>query len=319
MASGKTYAANDLSKTIKKKSLAKQFKMTLSLQLMVLLPLVMFIIFHYIPIYGIVIAFQDFSLRKGFFGSEWVGLTNIIEFVSNPNFFKLLWNTFALGFFGVITATPAAIMLALIINEVGRKHFKKVVQVVTCLPNFLSTVTVVGMIYLLFSPSGGIVNVFLERVFNIDPIYFAASTRWYRPLFIGSNIWQHTGFASIYYLAALAAIDPGLYEAACIDGATRFQRIRYINLPHLLPTAAMLLILSMGGVLNVDTGKAILMYNPMSSDVSDVIGTYTYRRGLLMREYSLGASVGLIMNVVNFASLFTFNWISRKTAKHSIW
>jgi len=224
-----------------------------------------------------------------------------------------------LGLFGILTSTPSAILLALLINEVQRKYFKKVVQVITCLPNFLSTVTVVSMIYLLFSPRIGVVYLLLGKFFGIDPVYFTASTKWYRPLFIGSNIWQHAGFSSIYYLAALSSIDPGLYEAACIDGATRLQRIWYINIPHLLPTAAMLFILSMGGVLNVDTSKAILMYNPMNSEVSDIIGTYTYRRGLLEREYSLGASVGLIMNIVNFVSLVVFNWISRKTVKQSIW
>jgi putative aldouronate transport system permease protein len=302
-----------------KKSLVEQFRNTLSLQLMVLLPMVIFIIFHYIPIYGIIIAFQDFKLKEGFWGSPWVGLKNIIDFFNNPNFIVLLKNTFLLGFYGILTSTPSAITLALIINEVQRKYFKKFVQIVTCMPNFLSTVTIVGMMYLLFSPTGGVVNVVLDKLFNIAPIYFTASTKWYRPLFIGSNIWQHTGFASIYYLAALAGMSPELHESACIDGATRLQRIWYINLPHLVPTAAMLFILSMGGVLNIDTSKAILMYNPMNSEVSDVIGTYTYRRGLLMREYSLGASVGLIMSVVNFFSLVTFNWISRKIVKQSIW
>lgn len=294
------------------------FKRTLPLQVMVWIPLGIFCIFSYIPIYGISMAFQDFSLRQGFFGSPWVGFEHFQNILTDPTIYTLLKNNIILGMLGIFTAQPCAVLLALIINEVRIEKLKNAVQIITCLPNFLSVVTVVGMMTLLFSPTSGVVNQMLQAM-GIEPIYFMGTASWYRPMFIGSNIWAHTGFGAIYYLAALSSIDVGLYEAAALDGASRLQRIWYINLPYVVPTFAMLFILGMGGVLNVDTSKAILMYSPLNSSVSDIVGTYTYRRGLLMMEYSYGSAIGLLMSLVNFVSLVFFNWLSRKTVKQSIW
>jgi putative aldouronate transport system permease protein len=285
-----------------------------------LLPgLIYYIIFRYVPMYGVVIAFKDFNARLGILGSPWIGFEQFIRFFTHPYFFRLVRNTFLISFYSLLIGFPAPIILALMLNELRNQTYKRFVQTVSYLPHFISIVAIVGILTLLLSPTNGFVNVVLTKVFGMEPIYFMAEPGWFRPLFVASGIWQNIGWGAILYLAALSQVDVQLYDAAIVDGTSRMQKIWHISLPSIMPTIAILLILRIGTLFYVGFEKVILMYNPVTYSTADVIGSYVYRRGLQYAEFSYGAAVGLFNSVVNVILLITANWISRRVTEQSLW
>lgn len=277
--------------------------------------LLYYLIFHYGPMYGAVIAFQDFNPIKGVLGSKWVGLQNFQDFFASVYFTRLIFNTIAINVLDIIFGFPAPIILALLINELRWNPFKRLVQTVTYLPHFISVVVVVGMLVDFFARDG-LVNQLLA---TSDPVAFMQSPEWFRQLFVGSGIWQHVGWGSIVYLAAIATIDPQLYDAAKVDGADRFRQMWHITIPGILPTIVILLILRMGTMMSVGYEKIILMYNPLTYETADVISTYVFRRGILQADFSFSAAVGLFNSVINFALLIVANRLSRRLTEHSLW
>ncbi|MFY9278499.1 MAG: ABC transporter permease subunit, partial [Caldicoprobacterales bacterium] len=280
--------------------------------------IIYYFIFNYIPMYGAIIAFKDFSPGDSILFSKWVGLKWFREFFRSVYFGRLISNTFILSGLSLIFSFPVPIIFALLLNEVKRKHLKRVVQTVSYLPHFISLVVMVGIMSNFLSPSDGIINNFLRRL-GMEPINFMGEPAWFRPLYIGSGIWQSFGWNSIIYMAALTSIDPQLYEAARIDGCNRWQEMRHITIPGLMPTAIMLLILALGNLMNVGFEKIILMYSPATYNVADVISTYVYRRGILSAQYSFGAAVGLFNSIINFILLITVNKISRRYTQIGLW
>lgn len=287
------------------------------LYLLLLPGLILYLLFCYYPMYGLIIAFKDFNPMDGIWGSAWVGLKHLEKFFSSIFFSRLLTNTVLLSLYNLIVGFPIPIIFALLLNEVKPGIFKKVTQTVSYLPHFISIVVIVGLLNIVFSPTG-IVPETLTNAFGSSPS-FLSDPQWFRTMYVGSEVWQHFGWNSIIYLAALSGIDPGLYEAAKIDGASRFKQVLYITLPGIAPTIVTLLILNSGSLLSVGFEKIILMYSPSTYSTADVIATYTYRVGLLQSQYSFGVAVGLFNSVANCIILVLVNGISRKLADTSLW
>lgn len=279
--------------------------------------LIYYIIFHYIPMYGAIIAFKDFSMGKGILGSEWAGFKYFIQYFSAFDFLRTLRNTLMISFYTLIFGFPAPIILAILLNELRFRKFRKFIQTLSYIPHFLSTVIVVGILVNLVNPINGIVNEFV-KLFGGEPINFMGESQWFRPLYVASNIWQYAGWTSIIYLAALSGIDPILYESAVIDGANRLQSLFRITLPSLLPTVTIMFIVRMGRLMSIGMEKILLMYSPGTYETADVIATYVYRRGLLGMQYSFGAAVGLFNSVINITFLLFFNYISRRYSETSL-
>jgi putative aldouronate transport system permease protein len=277
--------------------------------------LLYYLVFHYIPMYGTVIAFQDFNPVKGVFGSKWVGLENFQAFFSSVYFTRLIFNTIAINVLDLVFGFPAPIILALLINELRWNPFKRLVQTITYLPHFISVIVVVGMLFD-FLARDGLVNQLLA---SPDPTAWMQSADWFRQIYVGSGIWQQVGWGSIVYLAAIATIDPQLYDAAKVDGANRFRQMWHVTLPGIMATIVILLILRMGSLMSVGYEKIILMYNPLTYETADVISTYVFRRGILQADFSFSAAVGLFNSVINFALLIAANRISRRLTDHSLW
>lgn len=283
-----------------------------------LLPALAFVfIFQYIPLYGVQIAFRDYVITKGFWGSNWVGLKHFIYFLESPQFPLLMRNTLLISIYSLLWGFPIPIILALLLNEVKVPWFKKLIQNLTYAPYFISTVVIVSMLFNFFSPVNGIVNVFLNSL-GIESIDFMGKNEYFRSLYIGSGIWQSTGWSSIIYLGALSGVDPELHEAAQIDGANRLQRIWHINLPGILPTIIMLLILSLGGILGVGFEKIYLMQNALNLEISEVISTYVYKVGIQGAKFSYTTAIGLFNSVINFILLLIVNTISKKATDISL-
>jgi putative aldouronate transport system permease protein len=280
--------------------------------------LVFFIVFCYIPMAGVFIAFQDFMPRAGFFGSKWVGLTWFKDFFSSIYVGRLIRNTVLLSVYSIIVGFPMPIVLALLLNEVHNMRFKKVVQTISYMPYFISTVVLVGIMMLMMQYPNGIINKFL-MFFGFKGSYFFQEPGMFRTIYIISGIWQGVGFGSILYLAVLSGINPEIYESAVIDGANRFQQMIHISLPSMKTTIGTMLILSIGGIFSVGHEKIILMYNPTIYETADVISTYVYRRGILSSDFSFATAVGLFNSVVNFLVLFVANKLSNKFTEVSIW
>lgn len=298
--------------------LIRDVRRDFELYLFLLPTIVYYVLFHYGPMYGIQIAFKQFSGSLGIWKSPWVGLRHFNAFFSSYYFGVLIRNTLFLSVYSMLAGFPMPIILALMLNEVKHLKYKKFVQTVTYAPHFISMVVMVGMIITFLSPSSGIIN-FLLGYFGVDPRNYIAESGMFRHLYVWSGIWQGTGWSSIIYLAALSSIDPQLHEAATIDGATRMQRIRYINIPGILPTIVILFILSSGNIMSVGFEKAFLMQNPTNMETSDIIATYVYRRGLINAEYSFSAAVGVFNSVINFILIVFVNWVSKKLTETSIW
>lgn len=298
--------------------LGKYFIKPWQFHVLMLIPFLYFIVFAYIPMYGIIIAFKDFSFVKGIIGSDWIGFKHFNEFFSSFYFFRLVRNTFLIGILSVIFAFPAPIIFAFALNEIRFERFKKISQSISYIPHFLSTVVVIGILYNFLSINDGLVNQLLTKI-GIENINFLSSAKWFRALYIGSGIWQGFGFGSILYLAAMTSIDPQLYEALEVDGGNRLHKIVHITFPGIRPVIVMMLILSMGGIFAVGFEKIILMYSPGIYETADVIQTYVYRKGILDGEISFSTAVGLFNTSINFLLLVLFNTMSKKIGEASLW
>lgn len=304
-------------KSEKKKTLRK-IRKNWDLYLLIIPIIAYFIIFKYIPMYGLQIAFKDFIAVDGIFNSPWVGLEHFERFFQSFYFERLLSNTLLIGLYELAVGFPIPIILALMINEVKNKYFKSFIQTITYAPHFLSVVVVVGILYLFLSPQTGIINQLIV-ILGGEPIYFMAEPAWFKTIFVFSGVWQNMGWSSIIYLAALSAIDPQLHEAAKIDGASRLQRIWHINLPSIKPTIIIMLILQCGSILGVGFEKVFLMQNSLNMSASDVISTHIYRTGILGADYSYSTAIGLFESFVNLIILLLVNYTARKVNKVSLW
>ncbi len=281
--------------------------------------LILILVFHYIPIYGITMAFQDFSPYRGILGSRWVGLDKFIYFLTDSNFWRVMRNTIVLNIYTLVFGFPAPLILALLLNEVTRDLYKRIVQTISYLPYFISWVVVSGIIFNILSPQNGIVNVLLHNVFGMEPIHFLGKQDYFRSIIVISGIWKSIGMTSVYYLSSLTAIDPQLYEAGKIDGANRWKQTWYITLPGIMPMAIVLFILQIGHMVTIGFDQIFLLYNPVVYDVGDVISTYTYRLGLEQMQYSLTTAIGLTQSIVNFVLVYSANRLSKKFAGFSMW
>ncbi len=290
-----------------------------ALVLMALPAFIIVLIFNYIPMYGISIAFQKFKPMKGMFNLDvqWVGLKYFQKFFQSPYIFRLLRNNLLLGVFSLLWGFPLPIIFAVLLDQLQYPKFKKVVQTISYLPHFLSVVVLVGMIKMLFA-SNGIINEVIEWCGG-QPVYFLISPRWYRTLYIGSGIWQGLGWSSIIYLAALTNVDPQLMEAAVVDGANRFQRVWNVSLPALMPTISIQLIFSISGIMGASTEKTLLLYNESTYEVADVIGTYVYREGILGGAFEYTTAIGLLMSIVSLVLITLANYGSRLFSENSLW
>ncbi|CAM3803883.1 MULTISPECIES: ABC transporter permease [Paenibacillus] len=296
----------------------RQVRKNWQLYLLFLPVLLYFIVFHYVPMYGVQIAFKDFIANKGILESPWVGFKHFERFFNSFYFWRIIKNTLGIGLYELIVGFPIPIILALMINEARSGRFRRFIQTVTYAPHFLSTVVVVGMIMMFLSPVSGLVN-FIITSFGGEPIAFMTEPSWFKSIYVWSGVWQSMGWSSIIYLAALAGIDPQLHEAAKVDGAGWFRRIWHINLPGIAPTMIILLILNIGSILGVGFEKVFLMQNSLNMEASDVIATNVYRSGILGAQYSYSAAVGLFNSVVNFIMLITVNRIARRVSETSLW
>jgi putative aldouronate transport system permease protein len=287
------------------------------LYLMLLPPIAWYLIFHYGPLYGLQIAFKNFNPGKGILGSEWVGFDHFVRFFDSYYFGRLLMNTLTINFFSLLVAFPIPILLALIVTEIRNRKYNKLLQNITYMPHFISVVVMVGILTLFLAPSGPI-NKLIE-LFGGEPIRFMESAKWFKTIYIGSNIWQNMGWQSIIYIAALSGVNPELYESAKIDGASRLRRIWHVSLPGIIPVIVILLILDVGHFMSIGFEKILLMQNNLNLESSDVISTFVYTTGILKGEYSYTAAIGLFNSVINLTLLLAVNRFARKTTETSLW
>lgn len=286
---------------------------------LILLPFIIwYAVFMFKPMYGMVIAFKDYSLFRGISGSEWVGLKNFKDFLTSPEFYVTLKNTLMLNVYSLLLEFPFAILLALMLNEVKNKYFKTIVQTASFIPYFIAIVVATGITVNILSPSTGVINVFLEKL-GFERVYFLAKPEFFRGIFTGLNMWKTAGFNAVIYLAALTAVDEQLYEAAKIDGANKFQQLRHITIPAIIPTIVVMLVLKVGSMLNVAFETVLLLYQPATYETADVISTYVYRTGMLMQDFGLATAVGLFNAVVGFILVYSANKWSKKVAQSSLW
>ncbi|MEG0542324.1 MAG: ABC transporter permease subunit [Angelakisella sp.] len=297
---------------------AKRIFAKADLYLLLALPLAWYVIFQYLPIYGVQIAFRRFNPAVGIMESEWVGLKYFMQFFDSYYFGELIYNTITLSIFQLIVGFPIPILLALMINEIRSSKMKKTIQNITYIPHFLSVVVVVSMLNLFSNPNYGLFNK-LFGLFGATPVDFIAKPDYFQPLYVLSSVWQNMGFNAIIYIAALAAIDPSLYEAATIDGATRLQKIIYISIPCIMPTILVLFIMRIGSIMDLGFEKALLMQNPANMSASEIISTFIYKNGVQKGQFSYSAAVGLFNSGINFILLVTANFFSRKLTKTSLW
>jgi putative aldouronate transport system permease protein len=289
-----------------------------TLYLLMTVPLVWFAVFKYIPMANAVLAFKNYNVVRGIWGSPWVGWQNFEIFFANPVFWTLVKNTFLLSVYTVAASFPLAIILALALNEVRLGLFKKTVQLVTYAPYFISTVVVVSMTILMLSPRLGLVNDAIG-FFGVPAIDFLGNPDYFRHIYVWSDVWQTTGYSAVIYLAALAGVDPALHESAKIDGATRLQRIRHVDLPGIMPTAVIILILAVGNIMAIGFEKAFLLQNPLNLSESEIIATYVYKTGLLNADFSLATAVGLFNSVINLVLLLAVNTIAKRITGNGLW
>lgn len=309
--------ANNLSRRTLYGRIGTSFRRQYVLYLMLLPVVAGFVVFHYFPLYGIIIAFKDYDLLDGYMGSKWVGLKHFAAFFRDPYLYRIVRNTLLLGIYGLLWGFAPPIILAIMFHEIPGRRFGRIMQSISYLPHFIAIVIVVGMMKSLLS-SSGIVNHFLTSL-GLDAISFFGEPGWFRTLFISSGIWQGAGWGSIVYLAALAGVNVELYEAAYIDGANRLQRIRHISIPGIVPVITILLILRVGRIVQTSFEKVYLMYNPLTYETADVIATYVYRRGIINRDFSYATAVGLLNSVIAFVLIYGANALSRRISDDSLW
>lgn len=279
-----------------------------------------FLIFKYAPMYGLIMAFKDYSLVEGIWNSPWVGLKHFEYILSGSDFLPVLKNTLIISMYHIIFGFPAPIILALMFNELKSDIFKKVAQTVSYLPHFFSWIVLGGLVILVLSPSTGIVNQIIQLLGG-KPVYFIAEKQWFRSVLVLSGIWQSVGWGTIIYLAALAGVDGEIYEASIIDGASRWQRLLYITFPGIAPTIAVMLILRVGSILDAGFDQVMNLYNPAVYDVADIIDTYIYRIGIGSFQYSFTTAAGMFKSVAGFFMVVATNYISRRISEgdYGIW
>jgi putative aldouronate transport system permease protein len=295
----------------------KRIRRNWELYLLILPPLLYFAIFRYWPMYGVQIAFKDFVASKGIWGSSWVGLEHFERFFTAYNFWPIIRNTVLLSLFNLLASFPVPIIIAILLNQMRHEKWKRFIQTTIYAPYFISTVVLVGIMFVFLSPSSGLVN-HLIVAFGGEPVLFLAESAWFRPLYVFSTVWQETGFATVIYLAALTGIDPHLHEAAVMDGANKWHRIRYIDLPGILPTIVVLFILAIGNLMNVGFEKAFLMQTDLNVDASEIIPTYVYKIGIQRAEYSFSAAIGLFNAMINLVLLLLVNHAAKKSSGDSL-
>lgn len=301
------------------RELAKGIYKTRYLQLLALPGLIYFLVFEYVPMYGVIIAFKDYKVQDGIMGSDWVGFANFIKFFKNPYFWRLIRNTLLINIYQLLLVFPIPIAFALLLNELRNKYYKRFVQTVSYLPHFISLPAIIGILVMFLSPTDGIINKFIVEFLGRESIYFMADPSWFRPLYIISSIWTGIGWGAIIYLAALSNVDQSLYEAAGIDGATRFQMMRHISIPSIAPTIIIMLLLNIGKIMSLGSEKVLLMQSPLSYETSDVISTFVYRRGLQYAEYSYTTAVSVFNSIINIIILVIANRVSKKATETSLW
>lgn len=286
---------------------------------LLLLPTVIWLLlFLYKPMYGLQIAFKDYSVFRGIEGSPWIGFEHFETLFNNDQFLRAIRNTLIISAYSLLIGFPVPILLALMFNEVLSQWFRKTTQTIVYLPHFISSVIIAGIVITAFSPSAGIVNTVLKWI-GLDPIYFLTRPEWFRPIFIGTGIWQEAGFQSIVYLAAIAGVSPTLYESAVVDGASRWQMMWKITIPSILPTIIIMLIIRIGSLMEVSFEMIILLYQPATYQTADVVNTFIYRQGLQGGQYDLAAAAGLFNAVVAFVLVITANAISKRYSRTSLW
>jgi putative aldouronate transport system permease protein len=295
----------------------RRIKRHWQLYFLLLLPLIYLVIFKYIPMIGVQIAFREYNFIKGMWGSDWVGLQHFHSFFSSPNFWPILSNTLEISIVTLLFNFPAPIILALFLNEIRMGLFKKTVQMVTYAPHFISTVVMCGMILLFLAPNGEMGK--LYQALGLQPVNFIGIADDFKFVYALTDMWQHMGYASIIYLAALSGINPDLYEAARVDGASRLKKMIHIDLPGITPAIVIILILSTGDLLNVGFEKTYLLQNNLNLPGSEVIATYVYKVGLLNANYSYSTAIGVFNSVITFTLLIIVNTIARKISEHSLW
>ena len=305
-----------------KKSLGKRISVEVKrhwqLYLMLVLPVTYLLIFAYLPMGGAIIAFKDYSIRGGIWGSEWVGLKHFKNFFTTPDFKNLMTNTLALSLYSLIISFPMPILLALAINEMRGRHYKKMVQMVTYLPYFISTVVVVGIMQNIFSVRTGLVNNIIT-LFGGTAVDFMGKPELFRSLYVWSGVWQGMGYSAVIYIAALASVDISQTEAAIIDGAGRFARVWNVDIPAIMPTIVIQLILAVGSIMSLGFEKVYLMQNPVNMQSSEIISTFVYKRGLINFQYSYATAVGLFNSVCNLVLIVLANMFSKKVNETSLW
>lgn len=281
------------------------------------IPLLYYFLFHYMPLYGVLIAFKDYNIGKGVWGSKWVGGKWFGKFLIDPYFWKLVRNTLLLNIYGLLWGFPIPIILAVLLNEVSHVRYKRLIQTVSYLPHFISTVVVCGMV-VNFLSLDGVINQMISAL-GLEKTQFLMDPKYFRTIFTASGIWQSCGWTSIIYLASLTSVDQEILEAAMIDGANRWQRIRHVTLPSITPTISIMLIMQLGKLMTLGYEKIILLYNGSTYETADIISTYVYRRGILNNDFSYATAVGLFQSVVGVILLVLSNKVSKKLSDTSLW
>ena len=301
-----------------KKSLFKYIITNKWLYILLVPAILYLLIFNYLPMFGIVIAFQDFNMVKGIFRSEFIGFENFALLLKEPRFYEVFVNSVVLSFYNLIFGFPMPVIIAVLLNEVKQDFFKRFVQTVSYLPHFISWVVISGMLINYLSQSNGMVNFVIAKLGG-EKIPFLMSPKYFRGVIVIANIWKECGWGAIVYLAAMSNLDQQVYEAALIDGANRFQRMRYITIPGIMSTIVTMLILRMGSIMNNGFEQIFMLQNLRNLEVSEVFETYTYKQGLMLGNFGYSTAVGLFKSVVNFFLVMTTNWISRKVGQKGLW
>ena len=302
----------------RKKSAWTKIKKSKQLYLFILPAFLFFLIFAYGPMYGVMIAFKDYMPSMGVLGSPWVGFKHFKRFFNSYYFWDLIKNTLGISIYSLVVGFPLPIILALALNEAKDGFFKKFTQTVTYAPHFISVMVISGMLISFLSPSTGIINHF-RAAMGMERISFLTDPKWFKTIYVLSGVWQGTGWGTVIYLAALSGVDPQLHEAAIVDGASRLQRVFYINIPTIVPTMVILLIMNFGSIMSVGHEKILLLQNPLNLESSNVIATFVYKQGLLDAQYSYAAAVGLFNSAINSGLLIVVNKLSRKVSEVSLW
>lgn len=302
----------------KRKATLKLMKQNYQLYIFLIPAIVFIALFMYTPLYGLQIAFKNYRPGAGIWGSSWVGLKWFNQFFSTPRCWEIVKNTLTISIYSLIAGFPLPICLAIILNYVKNLRFKKFAQTVTYMPYFISTVVLVAMMSLFFSPTSGFINTII-KAFGGEPVYFMGISRLFPHMYVWSGIWQSMGYSSIIYIAALSGVSPELHESAVIDGANILQRIWHIDIPTIMPTMIILLIMSCGNIMNVGYEKVYLMQNDLIADVSEIISTYVYKIGLINNQFSFSTAIGLMNNVINFVILVAANKLSNKIFGSGLW